>query len=79
MTAASAGSIWSYPSRCSILCATRKVLSFPNVDYEKPSDFTGIEDRIEDYFDPENGELCLGDIVISMILERIPAIARIPP
>ncbi len=42
------------------------VLSFPNVDYEKPSDFTGIEDRIEDYFDPENGELCLGDIVISV-------------
>ena len=42
------------------------VLSFPNVDYEKPSDFTGIEDRTEDYFDPENGELCLGDIVISV-------------
>ena len=42
------------------------VLSFPNVDYEHPADFTGIEDTIEDYFDPENGELCLGDIVISV-------------
>ncbi len=42
------------------------VLSFPNVDYEKPADFSGIEDNIEDYFDPENGELCLGDIVISV-------------
>lgn len=42
------------------------VLSFPNVDYENPADFTGIEDIIEDYFDPENGELCLGDIVISV-------------
>ena len=42
------------------------VLSFPNVDYEKPSDFTGIEDRTEDYFGTENGELCLGDIVISV-------------
>lgn len=42
------------------------VLSFPNVDYENPADFTGIEDTIEDYFDPENGELCLGDIVISV-------------
>ena len=42
------------------------VLSFPNVDYEAPADFEGIEDSVEDYFDPETGELCLGDIVISM-------------
>lgn len=42
------------------------VLSFPNVDYVKPADFSGIEDVIEDYFDPETGELCLGDIVISI-------------
>jgi probable rRNA maturation factor len=42
------------------------VLSFPNVDYEKPADFSGIEDMTEDYFDLESGELCLGDIVISI-------------
>lgn len=42
------------------------VLSFPNVDYESPADFSAIEDNIGDYFDPENGELCLGDIVISV-------------
>jgi probable rRNA maturation factor len=42
------------------------VLSFPNVDYESPADFSGLEDREEDYFDPESGELCLGDIVISI-------------
>ena len=42
------------------------VLSFPNVDYECPSDFSGIEDAAEDYFDPESGELCLGDIVINV-------------
>jgi probable rRNA maturation factor len=42
------------------------VLSFPNVDYEAPSDFSGIEEASEDYFDPESGELCLGDIVISV-------------
>lgn len=42
------------------------VLSFPNVDYEEPADFSGIEDAIEDYFDPETGELCLGDIIISI-------------
>ncbi len=42
------------------------VLSFPNVDYEAPADFTGIEDMAEDYFNPESGELCLGDIVINV-------------
>lgn len=42
------------------------VLSFPNVDYDSPADFSVVEDHIEDYFDPENGELCLGDIVISV-------------
>lgn len=42
------------------------VLSFPNVDYDAPADFTGIEDYVEDYFDPETGELILGDIVISI-------------
>lgn len=42
------------------------VLSFPNVDYEEPADFSGVEASAEDYFDPETGELCLGDIVISV-------------
>ena len=42
------------------------VLSFPNVDYESPSDFSGIEELAEDYFNPESGELCLGDIVINV-------------
>lgn len=42
------------------------VLSFPNVDYEAPADFSGIEDIAEDYFNPESGELCLGDIVINV-------------
>lgn len=42
------------------------VLSFPNVDYDAPANFDGLEDMVEDYFDPETGELCLGDIVISI-------------
>lgn len=50
------------------------VLSFPNVDYENPADFSQIESRQEDYFDPESGELCLGDIVIS--IERVYEQAR---
>lgn len=51
------------------------VLSFPNVDYEVPADLSGIEDRAEDYFDPDSGELCLGDIVIS--IDRVFEQARI--
>lgn len=41
------------------------VLSFPMIDYTLAGDFSGIEDHIEEYFNPETGELLLGDIVIS--------------
>ena len=42
------------------------VLSFPNVDFETPSDFQAAEkDRIS-CFDPETKELMLGDIIISV-------------
>ncbi len=40
------------------------VLSFPMVEYEKPGDFSFLEER-PDCFHPETGELMLGDIVIS--------------
>ncbi len=40
------------------------VLSFPMVDYEVPGIFTFLEERY-DCFEPETGELLLGDIVIS--------------
>ena len=42
------------------------VLSFPMVDYERPADFDGLEDHAEDYFNPETGELMLGDIIVSV-------------
>lgn len=42
------------------------VLSFPMVDYDKPCDFSHAEDRVEDYFNADTGELLLGDIVISL-------------
>lgn len=42
------------------------VLSFPLVDYETPADFDHVEDCVEDYFDPDTGELLLGDIVVSV-------------
>ena len=41
------------------------VLSFPNVDYEVPSDFSEIAKHEADYLDPETGELVLGDIILS--------------
>ena len=45
------------------------VLSFPMLEYEKPGDFSYIEeneDILFDCFDPDSGELVLGDIVISV-------------
>ncbi|MDD3239938.1 MAG: rRNA maturation RNase YbeY [Lachnospira sp.] len=46
------------------------VLSFPMIDYESPADFDSLEDDMnvntEDYFNPDSGELMLGDIVISV-------------
>lgn len=42
------------------------VLSFPGVEFSKPGDFSIVEDNIYSYFDPESGELMLGDIVISL-------------
>ncbi len=41
------------------------VLSFPMLEFEEPGDFTGIDEETGDVFDPESGELVLGDIVIS--------------
>lgn len=40
------------------------VLSFPMLDVRTPGDLSGVEE-IPDAFDPESGELMLGDIVIS--------------
>lgn len=42
------------------------VLSFPMVDYSEPAYFDDLEDAEGEYFDPDTGELMLGDIVISV-------------
>lgn len=42
------------------------VLSFPFIDFDSPADFAGIEDRKDEYFNPDTDELVLGDIVISV-------------
>lgn len=45
--------------------AETDVLSFPNLEFETPGDFSGAEEREADCFDPDSGELVLGDIILS--------------
>ena len=40
------------------------VLSFPMIEYDAPGDFSVIDEETGDAFNPETGELMLGDIVI---------------
>ena len=42
------------------------VLSFPNLDFEEPGFYEIDEEMEASYFDPESGELILGDIIISV-------------
>lgn len=42
------------------------VLSFPNLNFEKEGEFQIEEEDEADYFDPDTGELILGDIIISV-------------
>ena len=42
------------------------VLSFPNIPFEQPGDFTCAESDEADCFDPDSGELILGDIILSV-------------
>ena len=46
--------------------APTDVLSFPMLEYEEPSDFDDVEEMFADCFNPESGELMLGDIMISV-------------
>ncbi|MCM1187348.1 MAG: rRNA maturation RNase YbeY [Lachnoclostridium sp.] len=42
------------------------VLSFPNLDFERVSDFSIPQEKEADCFDPDTGELILGDIILSV-------------
>lgn len=42
------------------------VLSFPMVEYERPGNFDILEYQQEECFNPDSGELMLGDIIISV-------------
>lgn len=45
------------------------VLSFPNISFEHTADFAAAEADGADCFDPDSGELILGDIILSV--ERV--------
>lgn len=42
------------------------VLSFPMLSYERPGDFSFLENESDDDFNPDTGEALLGDIIISV-------------
>lgn len=42
------------------------VLSFPMLSYEEAGDFDHLEEDYDDNFNPDTGEILLGDIVISV-------------
>ena len=44
------------------------VLSFPNLDFDSPADFNFVKkaECEADYYNPESGELILGDIILSV-------------
>lgn len=50
------------------------VLSFPNLSFEREGDFSQAEAEEADCFDPDSGELILGDIILSA--ERVLAQAQ---
>lgn len=52
--------------RCRDIDSETDVLSFPNLDFEEAGVFEISEESEADYFDPDTGELILGDIMISV-------------
>lgn len=41
------------------------VLSFPNISYDRAGNFDKVEESFADCFEPDTGELILGDIIVS--------------
>jgi probable rRNA maturation factor len=55
--------------------APTDVLSFPNIAYDEPADFCRVEEQAADCFEPDTGELVLGDIMISVDKVREQAVS----
>lgn len=56
------------------------VLSFPMLSYEQPGDFSFLSEESDDDFNPDSGEVMLGDIVISVekVLEQAESYGHSP-
>ena len=56
------------------------VLSFPMLSYEAAGDFSKLADDYDDNFNPDTGEIMLGDIVISVdkVLEQAESYGHTP-
>lgn len=56
------------------------VLSFPMLSYEAAGDFSKLEDDYDDNFNPDTGEIMLGDIVLSVdkVLEQAESYGHTP-
>ena len=56
------------------------VLSFPMLSYDEAGDFSKLEDDYDDNFNPDTGEIMLGDIVISVdkVLEQAESYGHTP-
>lgn len=57
--------IWEFNREHRNVDAPTDVLSFPMIPFETEADFTVVEEDEAAYFEPESGELLLGDIIIS--------------
>lgn len=57
--------IWEFNRRLREVDAPTDVLSFPMIAFEREGDFSVAETDEAGYFDPDSGELLLGDIIIS--------------
>lgn len=65
--------IWSVNRSFRGIDAPTDVLSFPACEYPAPAVFTELEDN-PDYFNPDTGELILGDMMLSA--ERVKSQAK---
>lgn len=58
--------IWAINKQFRQIDRPTDVLSFPMLSYETPGDFSFLSEENEDDFNPDTGEVILGDIIISV-------------
>lgn len=58
--------IWEVNKMYRDIDAPTDVLSFPMLSYDLPGDFSKLEENYDENFNPDTGEILLGDILISV-------------